>query len=173
MLIQEEDSGSIELKSAKGQFEFRDLNFSYQTSKKQVLCDINFNVDAGQTIALVGSSGSGKSSLVNLIPRFYNLKQGSILLDDKDIKDYSLASLRQQIAIVSQKVTLFNSTIYSNIAYGDLADKSAKQVKAAAKMANAHEFIENLPDGYETLIGDDGVMLSGGHVSVSLLLEQF
>ena len=158
----EEDSGSIELKSAKGQFEFRDLNFSYQTSKKQVLCDINFNVDAGQTIALVGSSGSGKSSLVNLIPRFYNLKQGSILLDDKDIKDYSLASLRQQIAIVSQKVTLFNSTIYSNIAYGDLADKSAKQVKAAAKMANAHEFIENLPDGYETLIGDDGVMLSGG-----------
>lgn len=158
----EEDSGSIELESAKGQFEFRDLNFSYQTSKKQVLCDINFNVDAGQTIALVGSSGSGKSSLVNLIPRFYNLKQGSILLDDKDIKDYSLASLRQQIAIVSQKVTLFNSTIYSNIAYGDLADKSAKQVKAAAKMANAHEFIENLPDGYETLIGDDGVMLSGG-----------
>ncbi|MGC6480685.1 MAG: lipid A export permease/ATP-binding protein MsbA [Porticoccaceae bacterium] len=158
----EEDSGSIELKSAKGQFEFHDLNFSYQTSKKQVLCDINFNVDAGQTIALVGSSGSGKSSLVNLIPRFYNLKQGSILLDDKDIKDYSLASLRQQIAIVSQKVTLFNSTIYSNIAYGDLADKSAKQVKAAAKMANAHEFIENLPDGYETLIGDDGVMLSGG-----------
>ena len=158
----EEDSGSIELKSAKGQFEFRDLNFSYQTSKKQVLCDINFNVDAGQTIALVGSSGSGKSSLVNLIPRFYNLKQGSILLDDRDIKDYSLASLRQQIAIVSQKVTLFNSTIYSNIAYGDLADKSAKQVKAAAKMANAHEFIENLPDGYETLVGDDGVMLSGG-----------
>ena len=158
----EEDSGSIELKSAKGQFEFRDLNFSYQTSKKQVLFDINFNVDPGQTIALVGSSGSGKSSLVNLIPRFYNLKQGSILLDDKDIKDYSLASLRQQIAIVSQKVTLFNSTIYSNIAYGDLADKSAKQVKAAAKMANAHEFIENLPDGYETLIGDDGVMLSGG-----------
>ncbi len=158
----EEDSGSIELESAKGQFEFRDLNFSYQTSKKQVLCDINFNVDAGQTIALVGSSGSGKSSLVNLIPRFYNLKKGSILLDDKDIKDYSLASLRQQIAIVSQKVTLFNSTIYSNIAYGDLADKSAKQVKAAAKMANAHDFIENLPDGYETLIGDDGVMLSGG-----------
>jgi subfamily B ATP-binding cassette protein MsbA len=158
----EEDSGSIELKSAKGQFEFRDLNFSYQTSKKQVLCDINFNVDAGQTIALVGSSGSGKSSLVNLIPRFYNAKQGSILLDDKDIKDYSLVSLRQQIAIVSQKVTLFNSTIYSNIAYGDLAYKSAKQVKAAAKMANAHEFIENLPDGYETLIGDDGVMLSGG-----------
>ena len=134
---------------------------------------LNFNVDAGQTIALVGSSGSGKSSLVNLIPRFYNLKQGSILLDDKDIKDYSLASLRQQIAIVSQKVTLFNSTIYSNIAYGDLADKSVKQVKAAAKMANAHEFIENLPDGYETLLEMMALCYPVGSVSVSLLQEQF
>lgn len=158
----EMDTGSIEIESARGQFEFCDLNFNYQGSDKQVLSGINFTVDAGETIALVGSSGSGKSSLVNLIPRFYNLKQGSILLDGKNISDYSLSSLRQQIAVVSQKVTLFNGSIYSNIAYGDLANKSEQQVKAAATMANADKFINNLPDGYDTLIGDDGVMLSGG-----------
>ena len=156
------DTGSIEIESARGHFEFCDLNFSYQGSEKQVLSGINFTVDAGETIALVGSSGSGKSSLVNLVPRFYNLKQGSILLDGENINDYSLSSLRQQIAVVSQKVTLFNGSIYSNIAYGDLANKSEQQVKAAAKMANADKFIDNLPDGYDTLIGDDGVMLSGG-----------
>jgi subfamily B ATP-binding cassette protein MsbA len=156
------DTGSIAIESAKGQFEFCDLNFSYQGSEKKILSDINFTVDAGETIALVGSSGSGKSSLVNLIPRFYNLKQGSILLDGNNINDYSLSSLRQQIAVVSQKVTLFNGSIYSNIAYGDLANKSEQQVKAAAAMANADKFINNLPDGYDTLIGDDGVMLSGG-----------
>ncbi len=156
------DAGSIEVRSAKGQFEFCDLSFSYQGSEKQVLSDINFSVDAGQTVALVGSSGSGKSSLVNLIPRFYNLEQGSILLDGNNINEYSLSSLRQQIAIVSQKVTLFNGSIFSNIAYGDLAGKSVEQVKAAATMANADKFIDGLPDGYDTLIGDDGVMLSGG-----------
>jgi subfamily B ATP-binding cassette protein MsbA len=156
------DTGSIEIESARGKFEFCDLNFSYQGSEKQVLSGINFTVDAGETIALVGSSGSGKSSLVNLIPRFYNLKQGSILLDGKNINDYSLSSLRKQIAVVSQKVTLFNGSIYSNIAYGDLANKSEQQVKTAAKMANADKFIDNLTDGYDTLIGDDGVMLSGG-----------
>jgi subfamily B ATP-binding cassette protein MsbA len=156
------DAGSIAIESARGKFEFFDLDFSYQGSDKQVLSNINFTVDAGETIALVGSSGSGKSSLVNLIPRFYNLKQGSILLDGKNINDYSLSSLRQQIAVVSQKVTLFNGSIYSNIAYGDLANKSEQQVKAAAAMANADKFINNLPDGYDTLIGDDGVMLSGG-----------
>ena len=156
------DSGAIELKSANGNFEFCDLNFNYKKSTKQVLSDINFSVSAGETIALVGSSGSGKSTLVNLIPRFYSLHQGTILLDGKDIKDYTLTSLREQIAIVSQKVTLFNGSIYSNIAYGSLANKSVEQVESAAQMANADEFIKNLPEGYDTLIGDDGVMLSGG-----------
>jgi subfamily B ATP-binding cassette protein MsbA len=156
------DAGSIELQSAKGQFEFCDLSFSYQGSEKQVLSDINFTVDAGQTVALVGSSGSGKSTLVNLIPRFYNLEQGSIMLDGNNINGYTLSSLRQQMALVSQKVTLFNGSIFSNIAYGDLASKSVQQVKAAAAMANADKFIDGLPDGYDTLIGDDGVMLSGG-----------
>lgn len=156
------DSGAIELKSANGNFEFCDLNFNYKKSTKQVLSDINFSVSAGETIAIVGSSGSGKSTLVNLIPRFYNLHQGTILLDGTDIKDYTLTSLREQIAIVSQKVTLFNGSIYSNIAYGSLANKSVEQVESAAKMANADEFIKNLQEGYDTLIGDDGVMLSGG-----------
>jgi subfamily B ATP-binding cassette protein MsbA len=110
----------------------------------------------------VGSSGSGKSTLVNLIPRFYNLEQGSIMLDGNNINGYTLSSLRQQMALVSQKVTLFNGSIFSNIAYGDLASKSVQQVKAAAAMANADKFIDGLPDGYDTLIGDDGVMLSGG-----------
>lgn len=156
------DTGAVELSSAKGDFKFRDLSFSYKSSKKQVLLDIDFTVAAGETVALVGSSGSGKSTLVNLIPRFYRLEQGAIWLDGMDIKDYSLASLRQQIAVVSQKVTLFNGSIFSNIAYGDLANKSVEQVKAAAQMANADKFINNLPEGYDTLIGDDGVMLSGG-----------
>jgi subfamily B ATP-binding cassette protein MsbA len=156
------DTGAVELSSAKGDFEFRDLNFSYKSSKKKVLLDIDFTVAAGETVALVGSSGSGKSTLVNLIPRFYRLETGAIWLDGMDIKEYSLASLRQQIAVVSQKVTLFNGSIFSNIAYGDLANKSVEQVMAAAQMANADKFINNLPEGYDTLIGDDGVMLSGG-----------
>ena len=155
------DTGTIELDSVKGGFEFRDINFSYNPDNS-VLEDINFEVKPGETIALVGSSGSGKSSLVNLIPRFYNLDQGSILLDGSNINAYSLSSLRQKIAIVSQRVTLFNGSVYSNISYGDLKDFSSEQVMAAAKMANADEFIKNLPQGYDTLIGDDGVMLSGG-----------
>jgi subfamily B ATP-binding cassette protein MsbA len=155
------DKGAIDLDSVKGGFEFRDINFSYNLDKS-VLEDINFAVKPGETIALVGSSGSGKSTLVNLIPRFYNLDQGSILLDGSNINAYSLSSLRQQIAIVSQRVTLFNGSVYSNISYGDLKDCSSEQVMAAAKMANADEFIKNLPQGYDTLIGDDGVMLSGG-----------
>ena len=155
------DKGAIELDSVKGGFEFRDINFSYNPDKS-VLEDINFAVKPGETIALVGSSGSGKSTLVNLIPRFYNLDQGSILLDGSNINAYSLSSLRQQIAIVSQRVTLFNGSVYSNISYGDLKDCSSEQVMAAAEMANADEFIKNLPQGYDTLIGDDGVMLSGG-----------
>lgn len=158
----ESDLGNIKLESVKGDFVFRDISFSYHGSDASVLEGIDFEVEPGQTVALVGSSGSGKSSLVNLIPRFYNLDQGSILLDGTNIKEYSLASLREQIAIVSQRVTLFNGTVYNNIAYGDLQDCSSDQILAAAKMANAHEFIENLPEGYDTLIGDDGVMLSGG-----------
>ena len=158
----EVDGGTLVRDSVQGEFQFSNINFSYENTDRPVLRDINFNVSPGETIALVGSSGSGKTSLVGLIPRFYNHAEGSILLDGEDVNNYSLSNLRQHIAIVSQNVTLFNSSIFSNIAYGELADCSPEQVEAAAKVAHAHEFIQALPEGYSTEIGDDGVMLSGG-----------
>ena len=158
----ESDAGTVTVDSVSGGFEFSNVNFSYKDDSPKILEDISFKVEPGQTIALVGSSGSGKSSLVGLIPRFYNLQQGNILLDGVDVQDYSLESLRQQIAIVSQRVTLFNGSIYDNIAYGELSNCAPEKVKNAAKIAHAHEFIESLDDTYNTLIGDDGVMLSGG-----------
>jgi subfamily B ATP-binding cassette protein MsbA len=159
---EEVDTGDIERDSVAGKFEFKNINFTYGSVDRPVLKDINFAVSPGETIALVGSSGSGKTSLVSLIPRFYNHAEGSILLDGVDVNDFSLANLRKHIAIVSQNVTLFNDTIFNNIAYGELADRSADQVVAAASIAHAHDFIEDLSDGYSTHIGDDGVMLSGG-----------
>ena len=110
----------------------------------------------------MGSSGSGKTTLVSLIARFYNLDQGSILLDGVDVKDFTLENLRGHIAQVSQNVTLFNDTVLNNIAYGDLSSRSLKEVKAAAAVAHADAFIEQLSDGYQTQVGDDGLMLSGG-----------
>jgi subfamily B ATP-binding cassette protein MsbA len=127
-----------------------------------VLKDINFSVSPGETIALVGSSGSGKTSLVSLIPRFYNHEEGKILLDGTDVNDFSLVNLRSHIAIVSQNVTLFNDTIFNNIAYGELQGRSEEKVRAAAQVAHATEFIDEMPDGFDTQVGDDGVMLSGG-----------
>jgi len=156
------DEGDLQSTTVQGSLEFRDVSFSYQGTDRDVLSDVSFNVEAGQTVALVGSSGSGKTTLVSLIPRFYNLQRGQILLDGTDIKDYSLANLRHHIAIVSQNVTLFNSTVQNNIAYGELANKSLEEVKEAAKIAYADEFIEELAEGYDTAIGDDGIMLSGG-----------
>ncbi|MDA9664363.1 ABC transporter transmembrane domain-containing protein [bacterium] len=115
---EEIDAGTVELRSVSGKFEFKNINFNYGNSDRPVLKDINFSVNPGQTIALVGSSGSGKTSLVNLIPRFYNHIEGNILLDGVDVNDFTLANLRQHIAIVSQNVTLFNDSIFNNIAYG-------------------------------------------------------
>ena len=158
----EVDSGSVARDSVKGTFEFRDINFAYPGMGRMVLEDINFSVNPGETIALVGSSGSGKTSLVSLIPRFYNHAEGSILLDSVDVNDFKLSNLRHHIAIVSQNVTLFNDNIFNNIAYGELAGSSVEKVQAAAKVAHAHEFIEQMEQGYNTHIGDDGVMLSGG-----------
>ena len=158
----EVDNGRYQTKVVSGQLEFSNINFAYEGTEKEVLKDISFSVSPGETIALVGSSGSGKTSLVSLIPRFYNHKEGKILLDGTDVNDFSLANLRSHIAIVSQNVTLFNDTIFNNIAYGELQGKSQQEVYAAAEVANASGFIEELPDGYNTHIGDDGVMLSGG-----------
>ena len=158
----EVDKGRYKTESVTGRLDFSNINFSYEGAKKEVLKDINFSVSPGETIALVGSSGSGKTSLVSLIPRFYNHEEGKILLDGTDVNDFSLVNLRSHIAIVSQNVTLFNDTIFNNIAYGELQGRSEEKVRAAAQVAHATEFIDEMPDGFGTQVGDDGVMLSGG-----------
>ena len=158
----EVDKGRYKAESVTGRLDFSNINFSYEGAKKEVLKDINFSVSPGETIALVGSSGSGKTSLVSLIPRFYNHEEGKILLDGTDVNDFSLVNLRSHIAIVSQNVTLFNDTIFNNIAYGELQGRSEEKVRASAQVAHATEFINEMPDGFDTQVGDDGVMLSGG-----------
>ena len=159
---QEEDTGEHSCDRVEGRFEFSDVSFIYPGTEQSVLSDLNFSVAPGQTIALVGSSGSGKTSLVSLISRFYRNQSGDITLDGVNIHDYTLSNLRSHIALVSQSVTLFNDTIYNNIAYGELSKVAPEKVYAAAKIANADGFIEALPAAYDTAIGDDGVMLSGG-----------
>lgn len=160
--VDEPDNGTVECSEVKGEFEFKNVSFAYSTEVGNVINGVDLNVTAGETIALVGQSGSGKTTLVSLIPRFYNHEEGRILLDGTDVNDYTLDNLRSHIALVSQKVTLFNDTIYNNIAYGALANCSQEEVHAAAKAAHALEFIEKLPQGFDTPIGDEGVMLSGG-----------
>lgn len=159
---EEIDRGQFEKDRVDGKFSFENVCFRYNEDDDEVLRQINFAVSPGETIALVGSSGSGKTSLVSLIPRFYNLHSGLISLDGHDINDYTLSNLRKHIALVSQQVTLFNDTIYNNIAYGELAKCGPEAVREAARLAYALDFIEALPEGFETMIGDDGVMLSGG-----------
>lgn len=160
----EVDRGTVERDRLQGRLEVRNLSFSYPNSEKRVLDDISFVVEPGQMVALVGRSGSGKSTLAGLIPRFYQHEQehGQILLDDVQVQDLTLRSLRRQIALVTQQVTLFNDTVTNNIAYGDLAGAPFDEVKRAATEAYADEFIIKMPQGYETLVGENGVLLSGG-----------
>lgn len=158
----EKDNGKIKLKRAKGNIQFREVCFGYTADSKPVLQNFNLHITAGETIALVGRSGSGKTSLVNLLPRFYELNSGQILIDDLDIREYRLNDLRKQFAFVSQQVNLFNDTIANNIAYGCAKDISIEQIKQAAKAAHAYEFIQQLPNQFDTLIGENGVLLSGG-----------
>jgi ATP-binding cassette, subfamily B, bacterial MsbA len=157
----EDDTGTHQVTKAQGQIEFKNLSFSYPTGE-QVLHNINLTIPTGKTVALVGRSGSGKSTLVSLLPRFYEVTQGQILLDGHALSEYTLANLREQIATVSQKVMLFDNTIRHNIAYGDLANKTDAEVETAAKAAYAHDFIMKLPEGYQTRVGQDGTQLSGG-----------
>ncbi len=154
--------GGLTLTRARGTLEFRELSFAYTPVKGEVLKQVSFTVRAGETLALVGRSGSGKSTLASLVPRFYDPTAGAILLDGHDIRDYRLSDLREQIALVSQDVVLFNDSIRNNIAYGTLAERSEREIRMAAEAAHAMEFIEFLPQGLETMVGDRGVLLSGG-----------
>jgi subfamily B ATP-binding cassette protein MsbA len=158
----EKDCGEVTLTRAKGEIEFRQVNFRYSKRSRTILQDINFKINPGETIALVGRSGSGKTSLVNLLPRFYELNSGQILIDGVDNHKYHLNELRNQFAFVSQHVNLFNDSVANNIAYGKFQETSNDQIKEAAKAACALEFIEQLPQGFDTLIGENGVLLSGG-----------
>lgn len=154
-----ERPGCKEIKEFREKIEFKNVSFKYD--KDYVLKDFNLTVRKGEKIGIVGSSGGGKSTLVNLLPRFYELKEGSILIDGVDIRDYSLKSLRNIIAMVTQEIILFNATIKENILFGR-ADASNDDVIQAAKHANAHNFISKFPDGYDTNIGEMGEILSGG-----------
>ena len=147
---------------ATGEIAFERVSFAYDASRASVLRDVSFTIRAGQTVALVGKSGAGKSTLASLIARFYEPTSGRILLDGKPLDSYRLASLRRQVALVSQDVTLFNDTLAANIAYGGLAGAKREAIETAARRAHADEFIEAMPQGLDTVVGDDGVLLSGG-----------
>ncbi|WP_168014261.1 lipid A export permease/ATP-binding protein MsbA [Halomonas salinarum] len=157
----EPDQGTTEPERLKGRVRFDDVRFSYADGENEVLKGIQLEVAPGEMIAIVGRSGSGKSTLVNLLPRFYRPTQGAITLDGVALDDFKLSPLRRQIALVSQQVTLFNTTIGQNIAYG-VDDPDQDAIEAAARAAFAHDFIMEMPKGYDTPVGDNGVMLSGG-----------
>ncbi|HET7831636.1 MAG TPA: lipid A export permease/ATP-binding protein MsbA [Gallionella sp.] len=158
----EVDSGQTAVGRASGRLAFEQVNFAYQADGRQALRNICLDIPAGQSVALVGASGSGKSTLANLVPRFYQVSSGRIALDGHDINDLTLASLRANIALVSQEVVLFNDTIAANIAYGQMREVPEDEIIAAAQAAHALEFIRDLPQGLETLVGEKGVRLSGG-----------
>jgi subfamily B ATP-binding cassette protein MsbA len=149
-----------DLKVTTGHIQFNNVNFSY-ISDQPVLKKVNLDIPAGKTVALVGPSGGGKSTLMNLIPRFFEVTQGEIRVDDHALQDFTMQSLRHQIALVSQEVILFDDTIYGNILYGK-PDASEAEVFSAAQSAGAHEFIMALPEGYQTYVGEQGLRLSGG-----------
>lgn len=160
--VPEQDSGTLILKRAKGNIEYRDVSFAYPGTEKNVLENINVKINAGEVIALVGKSGGGKSTFVSLLPRFYDISNGNILIDDKDVSEYRLSNLRSQFALVSQHVTLFNDTIAANIAYGRIGEVSEADIIKAAEAAHAMEFIKLLPNGLNSFVGENGVLLSGG-----------
>src|SRR3989338_5802227 len=158
----EVDHGQAEREQVSGRLEVRDLSFSYPGTDQAVLNNISFVAEPGQMVALVGRSGSGKSTAASLIPRFYHHEQGQILLDGVDVEEFSLRNLRRHIALVTQQVTLFNDTVANNIAYGDLAGAPLDAIQQASESAYAAEFIEKMPQGYQTLVGENGGLLSGG-----------
>jgi len=156
------NSGTRSANDIAGRIEFCDVGFAYDTGKERVLDGVSFSVEPGQTVALVGRSGGGKSTIINLIPRFYDALEGAVLLDGVPISDYDLKSLREQIAFVNQQVVLFNDSLLSNIAYGSLHTKTSEELTRAIAKAHADVFIDELPEGLDTQVGDNGTKLSGG-----------
>jgi len=168
-IVDREDA--VELENIEGQVDFKDVHFGYNTDDEIVLSDINLTIDPGKTVALVGPSGVGKTTMCHLVPRFYEVDKGQILIDGIDIKDIKLKSLRSSIGMVQQDVFLFTGTVKENILYGR-PEASDEEVVEAAKQARIHDFIMSLPNDYETYIGEKGVMLSGGQkqrISISRL----
>jgi ATP-binding cassette subfamily B protein len=145
----------------KGQVEFKNVSFTYKGEKQPSLLGIDFSVEPGQTIGIIGATGSGKTTLINMIPRFYDVDEGAVLIDGEDVRNYDLIELRRNIGLVLQTSLLFSSTIRENIAFGN-PDASEEEIVKAAEAALAHEFIIKLPEGYDTVVGERGITLSGG-----------
>jgi subfamily B ATP-binding cassette protein MsbA len=158
----EKNTGTLQPQSVKGDVEVKDITFTYQGAEKSALENVSFTIPKGNTVALVGRSGSGKSTIANLFTRFYDVDSGSIELDGHDIRDYELKNLRQHFALVSQNVHLFNDTVANNIAYAAEEEYTREQIEHAAKLAHATEFIEGMENGFDTIIGENGASLSGG-----------
>jgi subfamily B ATP-binding cassette protein MsbA len=158
----ETDTGTLQVDRVSGDIEFKNVSFRYASSERPILSDVSFHLPVGSVTALVGQSGGGKTTLAGLLPRFYNYSDGHILLDGRELAEYRLQDLRRQIALVSQEIILFNDTVAGNIAYGALAGAPREAIVAAARAAHAMEFIEQLPDGLDTQVGENGALLSGG-----------
>ena len=156
-----EISSASNLNIKKGTIKFEEVNFSYANTKKEAIKNINISIEGSTTVALVGHSGAGKSTIVNLLPRFYDPQKGAVYIDEQNISSVTLSSLRKNISMVSQDIVLFDDTVRANIAYANMS-ASEKQIKEACDLAAAGEFIENLPQKFETIIGENGVRLSGG-----------
>ncbi|MEE8344929.1 MAG: lipid A export permease/ATP-binding protein MsbA [Woeseiaceae bacterium] len=158
----EVDLGTFRKDRVDGTVEFRNINFSYGGRNAPILRELSVRIEAGSSLAIVGHSGSGKSTLVSLLPRFYDVESGTILLDDRPVEEYTLENLRDNISLVTQDVVLFNDTIANNLAYGQLRQCSRADLLRAAEAAHVIEFVKEMPEGLETMVGDRGVLLSGG-----------
>ncbi|NOH81982.1 lipid A ABC transporter ATP-binding protein/permease MsbA [Vibrio sp. RE86] len=158
----EQDNGKYEADKVRGELSVKDVTFSYEGKEKPALSNVSFNIPEGKTLALVGRSGSGKSTIANLFTRFYDVDAGEIRLDDNDVRDYTLTNLRTHFALVSQNVHLFNDTIANNIAYAATEQYSREEIEKAARLAHAMDFIDAMDDGLDTVIGENGASLSGG-----------
>lgn len=158
----EDDKGTIDIDRVKGEIIFNNVSFGYETRQDLALRNINFNIKAGDTVALVGRSGSGKTTIASLLTRFYDITEGEILIDGYNIQDLTLYCLRNQIGLVSQNVHLFNDTITNNIAYGKIGEYTQEEIEEAAKKAYAYDFIMEFKDGFNTKVGEGGILLSGG-----------